>query len=309
MNDALIFAYRFHKREFGIRDNRYLRCFDAIVEETPCNILECSPSISSGAVHASRLRAGYVQEWVQEGLDVMWEFVHAIGRHKPVELDPSGLKILLEEDLDRTTIDALGVGIDLRPRLWKSKIKCYFLLLDYVKNLHRLIPFHPPVDEIDRYFVHNDVVLGIDMYFDGNTGIELYPYFTQEDLRDENLLKYLRFGGPALTLLSRCRTVNLSFDTGGRRILHFFPTDPTWFIQAIGNRDVSRLYSSVRILNMLLARADCIQRALASVALYEDEIMSDAIQNVNLYYTVSEKRNAGGRISPQVPETSEGRVC
>lgn len=301
MKDALIYTYRFHKQEFGVRDNRYLRCFDAIVEETPCNTLECSPSVSPGGLCASRFRAGYMQYWIQEGLDVMLEFVHAMDRFKPVKLNPSMLELLLGDGFDLSKVDALGMGIDLRPRLLESKIKCYFLLLDCVGTLHRLISFHPPVNGMDRYFIHNDMVVGIDMYFNGNTGIELYPYFTKEDLKDENLMDSLRLGEAARALLYRCGTANISFDRKGKRIFHFFPMNPTPFIQDIGNRDVNLLYSSVRILNMLLARGKSSQRALASIALYEDEIQAGRIQNVNLYYTVSGERT--GYAQSTLPST------
>ena len=250
--------------------------------ESRCSILECAPKICPKRIHAARFRAGYFNKDIQESLCIIFQFLDEINRWDNVFLERRILRNIVDKTFDLSMIVALGIGIDKRVNMNDSKVKCYFLLQDYPEKLDQVLSFHPPIDRIDDYLIHNDISFGIEMYFDGRTNVEIYPCIKQGDLSDAELIDRLQFGNAIIELITECRAVAVSFENTGKRVLHFHPCNPTKFVRLIGNRQISLLYSNVQILHFLYSKLQEKIHIDFLVSLIEDEIISKNLQNINL---------------------------
>jgi len=287
--DPLIRMYQFHKREFGLEDNNFLRLFEELLSRPPCSILECSAKISPEGVHTARFRLGYEQRDIGEGLDQISYLLGRIAACDEVILDRGILWRIVDEGLDLSRVMATGVGLDHRMNGKDSKVKCYFMIREYPEKVDEVLSIHRPVDYIRDYLIHEVFMFGIDMYFDGRTGVEIYPFLEHQDLRNAALMDRLKLRGTVGGFIEECSTLHISFEDGGRRVLHFHPQRPTRFVRLIGNRQLSLLYSNVQILNFLLSRLSKAEPVSVNLALVEDEIISKNIQNINLQYALTSR--------------------
>jgi LynF/TruF/PatF family peptide O-prenyltransferase len=276
--------YDFHKKEFGLEDNKFLRLFEELLSEPPCSVLECSPRVSPKGIHGARLRLGYQGEDIRKGLDASYSFLSGIEACEKVLLNRKILDRIVDNRLDLSRILQLGIGLDYRENITNSKVKCYFMLSEYPEKVNQVLSLHPPVDNIDDYLIHEEFMFGIDMYFDGRTGVEVYLSLERQDLTDGALVEKLNLRDPVLAFIEECGALHVSFHGRGERVFHFHPQSPTRFVHWIGNRRLSLLYSNVQILKFLFSRWKIEQGFSLSISLMEDEIMSKNIQSINLYY-------------------------
>jgi LynF/TruF/PatF family peptide O-prenyltransferase len=271
--NPLIFVYDFHKKKFGLQDNTFLRLFEALLSTSPCSILECSVKISPQGTHAGRLRLGYGQQDIQEGLHTIYDFLHDIARSKKVRLSRSMLsQIINNEDTNN------------------SKVKCYLLLGDYPEKVDQILSLHPPIDGIRDYLVHKDFGVGIAMYFDGRTSIEIYPYLERQDLNNAALMDKLKLRDVLRVLIEEFNLRHISFEEDGRRLLHFNPQHPTRFVHVLNNRQLSLAYSHVQIMNYILSQSYQLDAVSVALCLVEDEILAKDIKNISLHYGLSSPR-------------------
>jgi LynF/TruF/PatF family peptide O-prenyltransferase len=184
---------------------------------------------------------------------------------------------------------AAGVGLDYRERMNDSKVKCYFMIRGYPEKVDQILSIHPPVDHIRDYLIHDVFMFGIDMYFDGRTGVEIYPFLDRKDLRDLELIDKLRLRKAIDGLIEEYNLLHISFDRGKKRILHVHPIHPTRFIRLLGNRQLSLVYSSVQIITYLLSRSPKPDSFSVNLALAEDEIASRNLQHINLQYAITSR--------------------
>jgi LynF/TruF/PatF family peptide O-prenyltransferase len=284
--NPLIRVYDFHKKEFRLKDNTFLRLFEELLATPPCSLLECCVQISPHGTHGARFRLGYEQQDIQEGFHAIYDFLHKIARCENVRLNYSMLSQIVNKDFDLSRVIALGVGLDHKTKSNDSKVKYYLLLSEYPAKVEQVISLHPNLNRIHDYLVHEECGFGINMYFDGRTGIELYPFFDRQDLNNATLMNKLKLQDVMEGLVKQCNLLHVSFENGGKRILHFNPQSPTKFVRSVGNRQLSLSYVSVQILNYLLNRSHHKEVAVM-LTLRENEILSGDIQNINLQYSLS----------------------
>ncbi|MBW2310357.1 MAG: hypothetical protein JRF35_04700 [Deltaproteobacteria bacterium] len=285
----LLRMYEFHKKEFGIRDNAFFRIVEEFLSWPPCSLLECSIKIFPNGIHSKRVRFGYEQEDIGEGLDEILQFLERISTSRNVNLSRDILNRILDEGLDVSRVMAAGVGLDYGERMSDSKAKCYFMVNDYPEMVNRVLSLHIPVDGIGNYPMHDSFMFGIDMNFDGRTGVEIYPFLDSQNLRDSGLIEKLGLRKAIEGLIEECNALHISFDRSGRRILHFHPIRTTRFVRLLGNRQLSLVYSNVQILKFLLNRSyDKILFAV-NLSLVEDELLSKRIQTINLQYGLTSR--------------------
>jgi len=285
--NTLVRMYEFHKNEFGIYTNAFFNLVEEFLSRAPCSLLECSIKIFPEGVHPKRIRFGYGQEDIQEGLHEIFQFLERISAYRNVDLDRTLLDKIVDGGLDVSRVVAAGVGLDCRQRTRSSKVKCYFMVRDYPEKVDQILSVHPPVDRIRDYLIHDVVMFGIDMYFDGRTGVEIYPFFDRKDLRDPELIDRLRLRKAIDGLIEECNVLHISFDCRGKRILHVHPVRPTRFIRLIGNRQLSLVYSSVQIITYLLSRSPEPDSFSVNLALAEDEMGSRNLRHINLQYGIT----------------------
>jgi LynF/TruF/PatF family peptide O-prenyltransferase len=287
--NPLIRVYDFHKKEFWLEENTFLRLFEALLSTPPCSILECSVKISPQGTHAGRLRFGYEQQDIKEGLHAIYGFLHEIARCKNVRLNYSMLSQIINNGIDLSGVIAIGIGLDYKRNMNDSKVKCYLLLKECPEKVDQALSLHPPVDGIRDYLAHEEFPLGIDMYFDGRTGIEIYPFLDRQDLNNTALMDKFKFRDVARVFIKESNLLHISFDGDGRRLLHFSPQRPTRFIRLLDNRRLSLAYSHVQILNYILTQSYKTYPVSVSLCLIEDEIIAKDIQHISLHYGLSSR--------------------
>lgn len=286
--NPLIRMYDFHKKEFGLTENTFLQLFEELLSTPPCSLLECCAQISPQGTHGARFRLGYEQQDIEEGLHAIYDFLHEIARCENVHLNYSMLTQIISDDLDLSRALVVGIGLDDKTNMNDSKVKCYLLLSGYPAKLDQVISLHPPLDGIRDYLIHEEFGFGINMYFDGRTSIEIYPFFDRQDLNNAVLMEKLKLRDTIGGFTEKCQLLHVSFDDSGKRVLHVNPLNPTKFVRFIGNRQLALSYSTVQILNYLLNRS-LHKEAVVMFSLSEEEILSEDIQNINLQYSLSFK--------------------
>jgi len=287
--NALIRVYDFHKKEFGLEENTFLRLFEALLSTPPCSILECSAQISPEGTHGARFRLGYEQQNIQKGLCLLDDFLDKISRCENVLLNRDILNQIVNNDLDVSRIIALGIGLDNKTNNSDSKVKCYLMVKGYPEKIEQVLSLHPPLDGIRDYLIHEEFTFGIDMYFDGRTGVEIYPCLDRQDLNSPALMGKLKLRDAIRELIKECNLLHISFEGEGRRIFYFHPQSPTRFVRLLDNRRLSLAYSHVQTLNYILSRSYKTAFVSVNLALLEEEIISQAIQNIGLQYALTSR--------------------
>lgn len=286
--NPLIRVYDFHKKEFGLEENKFLLLFEKLLSTPPCSILECSAQISPKGTHGARFRLGYEQQNIQKGLCLLDDFLDKISRCENVLLNRDILSQIVNNDLDVSRIIALGIGLDYKTNNSDSKVKCYLMAREYPEKIEQVLSLHLPLDDIRDYLVHEEFVFGIDMHLDGRTGVEIYPYLDRQDLNNAALMGKFKLRDAVLGLIKECNLLHISFEGDGRRVLHFFnPQSPARFVRLLGNRRLSLAYSSVQILNYILSKSYQLNPVSVNLCLIEDEIIANDIQNIGLQYALT----------------------
>lgn len=183
----------------------------------------------------------------------------------------------------------MGVGLDYKTNSHDSKVKYYLMVREYPEKVDRVLSLHPSIDGIRDYLVHEEFTFGVDMYFDGRTGIEVYPFLDRQDLNNSALMDRLKLRDAVLRFIEECDLVHISFHGDGRRIFYFHPQSPTKFVRLLGNHRLNLAYSHVQTLNYLLSRSYKTERVSTNLSLIEDEILSQDIQHINLQYALTSR--------------------
>jgi LynF/TruF/PatF family peptide O-prenyltransferase len=286
--NPLLRVYDFHKKEFGLEENKFLRLLEALLSSPPCSILECSVKISSQGTQAGRFRLGYGRKDIRDGLQAIHDFLHKISGCEDVFLNRDIFGQIVNNDLDISKIILLGIGLAYKKHTKDSKVKCYLMIRGYPEIINQVLSLHPPVNGIREYLTHEEFTFGIDMYFDGRTDIEIYPFFDHQDISNDTLMDKLKLRDVIKGGIEKCRLVDVSFENGGRRVLHCHPQNPTGFVRLMDSRQLSLAYSKVQILNYLLKRSG--QKEVDVVfSLREGEILQGDIKNIKMHYNLSSK--------------------
>jgi LynF/TruF/PatF family peptide O-prenyltransferase len=286
--NPLIHVYNFHKNEFKLTENTFLRLFEELLTTSPCSILECAAQISPKGTHGARLRLGYEKENIRKGLCALNDFLGKIARCENVMLNRDIFGQIVNSDLDVSRIIALGIGLDYKTNNSDSKVKYYLMVGGYPEKVDQVLSLHQPLDGIRDYLIHEEFTFGINMYFDGRTSIEIYPYLDRRDLNNTALMGKFKLRDAVLGLIKECNLLHISFDGDGRRVLYFFnPQSPARFVRLLGNRRLSLAYSRVQILHYILSQSYKKGSVSVNLCLIEDEIISKDIQNIGLQYALT----------------------
>lgn len=276
----------YHCRAFHIRENTLLHRFRHLLNESPCTVIECAPTVSVRDVHAGRLRAGYDRH-IETGLASVLRFVAATNRREGIRLDRSLLDRAVERWFDRSRTTALGIGIDCRQHPEISKIKCYFRLIDAPDAVGEVLALHRPAIHPADYRIHDRLIFGIEMYFDGKTAIEIYPLLDYGDLQNGAWMNRLGFSPEAARWIAASTSLIVSFAPDGKRILHFYPRHPTRFVRMTRLRHLANAYSHVQIAEHLTAGWEVPHRFNTIFTMAEDDIGAKGISPVTLQYSLT----------------------
>ena len=278
--NPLLQIYTLYKKDFGLEKNRFLGLFERNLLESPCSILEWAFQISPENIHAARLRVGYQKDHRSLGINHIFRYLDQLSEYEDVRLNRSILDQIMDEGLDLSRVDKLGVGVDFPESTKDAKVKVYFAIKDYPEKWAQVLAIHPPVDGIDAYPMND--TFGINIYFDGRTYIEIYPSLKGADCMNMALLKKLRLQDISRDLLSTCSGLFVSFENDGRRVFHFSLHSPTKFIRMIGNRQLTHLYGNAQIINHIVGRSSGIGPMGVLVSFSEDEVFSRGVRHIDL---------------------------
>ncbi len=286
MINPLIRLYAFHKNEFNVNDDAYLTHFEDFMKDSFSTVLECSPQITNKGVHAARFRTGYGKKDVSVGFRAIRNFLDISESIDGMALNRSIFDHIFDSKLDVSRIGAVGIGIDRKADPADSNVKVYCLIDKYEDKQQQVLSFHPERRDLCDHIIHDDIVFGIEMGFDGHTSVEIYPYYDRHDFEDSELSNRLQLHDRIIELVSECETLNISFTDDGSRIFHFFPQRPTRFIRSLGDLRLNNLFSSFQIFRYLHEQLEGQGTIIVSVAVREQELIDGNLLNINFYYTV-----------------------
>jgi len=221
------------------------------------------------------------------GLQASYDLLNKIAGCDNVCLNHDMLSEMVNNNLDITKVVAVGLGLDCKSNINDSKVKYYLMVREYPEKVEQVISLHPLIEGIRDYPAHDEFVFGIDMYFDGRTGVEIYPRLDRRDIDSPTLMSKLKFRDAAQELIKECNLLHISFQGNGGRVFYFHPRSPTRFIRLLDNHRLSLAYSHVQTLNYILRRSYKAAFVSVNLSLIEDEISSKDIQNIGLQYALT----------------------
>jgi LynF/TruF/PatF family peptide O-prenyltransferase len=283
----LMLIYNYFKQDYSLKGSHFLRLFENFVSESSGSILEYAPQLSPDGIQATRFRVGYTENNNPSGFTEIARFLHKISVYQDVRLNRAIFDQTVNRDFDLSKVGTLGIGIDFREALHSSKVKFYFTVKDYPEKLEQILAIHPPVDNIKDYPINN--MFGINMYFDGRTDMEIYPSLMPEHFKEAELMTNLRLIDIPHQFLSQCKALFISFKKNKKRVLHFYPLNPTEFLPLISNQRLTGIYVNALMTHFMVNRKSRLEPLRMVISFTEDEMLLKQIQHINLslYYQFS----------------------
>ncbi len=283
----LMLIYNYFKQDYSLKGSHFLRLFENFISESSGSILEHAPQISPDDIQATRFRVGYTENDNSSGLTEIGRFLDKISVYPDVQLNRAVFDQAVNRDFDLSKLGTLGIGIDFREAIHSSKVKFYFTVKAYPEKLEQILAIHPRVDNTKDYPINN--MFGINMYFDGRTDVEIYPSLMPEDFKDAELMANLGLIDIPHEFLSQCKALFISFKNSKKRVLHFYPLNPTKFLPLISNQRLTGIYVNALITHFMVNRQRRLEPLRMVISFTEDEMLLKYIQHINLslYYQFS----------------------
>lgn len=292
--NPLVTHFNFHQQVHHLPDHPALKPFIDLLENPGCFILECSVKQTATALAASRLRAGFLQDRIRDKFQIMNRFIARLAVDRTILIDDSVLRPFCNQGAAGKLI-VMGIGLDLKPQLADSKIKCYFIE-DGIPELRSRILAHRCNTELPvalNHFIRDRALLAaVDLYFDGSSSLEIYPFFKPAQLQDLQSAGLIADHPMLNRLVSETEKFNISFEPNGIRVLHFHPADIDRFERILSHRNISRLLATVKMCRWYLSRHGIPADVNVTLALLEREILAGDIQTTGLYYRTMDRRKA-----------------
>jgi len=266
--------YKWYKDKFKLPENDSLILFEKLLYNSKDSYLECSHKISGDVVHSSRLNLWYdVKNRQTQDIEAIVEFKKHIGMLDGVHITDTLLAQVIGHDLDPDLIKQAIVGVDIRKELKKSRLKHWFILRNCDGISRKAFSYLPWLKNPDDYIVHEEILIGVDLCFDGSTRLKVYPRFDNCHLNDPKLLSKINLHGKASEIASHCTSVHLTFEGEHRRILHFHANDLLALVKEINNIHLTELVNQAKHMG-----------SINTITLTENEINDGEIETINLYY-------------------------
>lgn len=278
-NNPQIGKYLFHRESLDIPDSPFLDDFEDLLRKSRKfrHFLECSFKVQDKEMHAARFDVIYRGgDLGKSALSLALSFIDKIESRPGVIFDRSILDKVCE-GMDFSKVSRVMTGIDLREIQGESRAKVWFIIKDYPEKLSQVLDIHGRSDRIMSLIFRPEMLFGIDLYFDGRTGIKFYAPFENEDIENPRTMKRIErlFPAKIAEMISKCKMFNVTFrDKERREHLHFTPKNRKQFITDLDNPIVSFLEKEI-------GKRDVKN---GTISLFADEIEKNEIKNVNFYY-------------------------
>lgn len=275
-----------HKNAFEVENSYILNIFESFVdkiERITYSILECSCKIEYERLYPARFNIGFAPN-NEKQFNAVFKFLSQIAVKLDVELDYSLFKRLLSSDFNLVKIKELIVGVDLRRELSESRLKIGLTIEDYPELTNFGINLHSNLKETAQtlltisYLLH----IGLDLYLDGHSEIEIYPYIKKDEFQEIGVRQKLErvLSNPALNPLPVCSRicVGLSNSNSDKIIYYYLERLDDFHNYFLVNDTARAVHAYYR---EHLIREMC-------VALPEQELVNGiTIQKLNLYYLMT----------------------
>jgi LynF/TruF/PatF family peptide O-prenyltransferase len=271
--------YQYHKDNFRIEDNAYQRRFEELLHDSGRFGLECSVKLEGEQCFADRFNLWYAPAPAAAIVDRFLGLANDINSLEEVTLNFDLFNQVHTPDLYRSDIQQIIAGIDLRTPARDSRLKIWFIVRNNPAYLIRVIHLHGLNDLIPKLMLRQELLFGIDLYFDGRTKLKIYPCLRRSDLQDEET--YLRLSGifseKIMSLIRLSDMVHISFGgPGSEKVIHFacFHNGADW-ASRIQSEPFQRINRSLQSNPF---------RDIQIFSCAESELENDAVTKLNFYY-------------------------
>jgi len=275
MEDSQYQKYLFHKETFNIKYSIFLDLFEELLKSSEIEDLMCTIKIAKEKIYPARFDLWYGEENCVKNINLIFEFFKKISRCKDVSINYDLLKKILDKKFDLAKVQEVVAGIDIRENAKDSRIKIYLEVKDCPEKIAQILSIHGCNEKIKELLTNDYLAFGIDLYFNGRTGIKIYPCITKKQLENAEIRKRLGFSKKITDLLKECKMLHLSFHGKNfERILHFHPKDMPEFVKLLDSKILTEINNKVQAES----------HAEEVICLLESEIDRNILENMNIYY-------------------------
>lgn len=272
-----------HKRMFDIEKGIYpLELFEDFVSQVEGWGLECSCKIEKDRIHPIRFNVYYNKPSLKQ-YQLAHSFLRQVESRADVKLDLKLLKAFVGDYFDFSKVGQILLGTDLRRELSSSRLKFWFVFSNYPEKIitAAILSGQKPPKALQGLIFDNTVIVGFDFFLDGRSAVELYSNITDQNLYEASTQMQLKnfLSAPALQLVDNCQSLMFGFSNANpENILYYRTHDPDNFISRLHNDLASRVHASYQ--------EEPVKGVI--VGLREKEFLTGLVENINLYYQVSE---------------------
>ncbi len=279
-NNNLIYVNE-HKRIFQVESLYPLDIFEDFVQKAKGWGLECSCKVQNNKLYPARFNLFCNRPSVEE-FDAVLNFFHQVEARNDVKLGYRLMQQFLGDDFECTKIKQILVGVDLRKELLASRVKFWLVIQDYPEKRETAIALSSTTEELRELISCTSLlVIGFDFFLNGSSTIELYPRILRDELEKVKVRQLLAkfISPPALQLLENCWAFALGFSKANPETILYYPTsEPDSFIPHLQNKLANSVHDYYRK-----------QPIKATIfAFRESELLAKSVQNLNLYYQMSQ---------------------
>lgn len=272
-----------HKTVFDIERNIYpLELFEDFVNKAKGWGLECSCKIEKDRIHPARFNIYYNNPKLKH-YQLAQDFLRQVGSRADIRLGDKLLKKFIDNDFDFSKVTQILMGVDLRREFSKSRLKFWFVLSGYPEKVLTAIALSGQelTEELKKLVFDNSVIVGFDFFLNGHSAVEVYPSISSESLYRADIQMQLAnvLSAPAFKLLDNCWSLMIGFSNANpENILYYRTYDPNNFISQLHNDLANRVHTYYQ--------GKPLKGTI--VGLREKEFLTGLVENINLYYQVSE---------------------
>jgi len=266
--------YLDYKNMFKVKKSKSILLFEKLLYDSDDINLECSNKIKGTQIYSSRLNIWYHKD-ILDNLNRVFYFFREIQNLDNVNLNYNLLNQIISK-FNYRKISDLICGIDYRPNLKESRVKIWFIITDYPKKIEEILNLYKNKNVVIKFIHSNELLFGIDLNFNGKTMLKIYPVYTKNKLKENNIINQLSklISKKAFSLMNKCKKIHISFTNYSDRIIHFYPENPDEFLSIIKNENV----------NSINKKYNENGYSLQVVSLLERELVDNNLTEINLYY-------------------------
>lgn len=266
-----------HKNAFDIGNLYPLDRFEEFLQTQEDCIIDSSCKIVSDRFYAARFTLAYFLGNFGDKINAALDFFRTVEGRVEVKINYQLIRDFLGIYFNFYKVKRVLIGVDARPEVRDSRLKLFIWIDDYPEKQETAIKLCGDSQELRTLMIQNNLLIGFDFCLDGRAEIELYPTLSEEELKQISIRKKLATMLPALALqlLENCHAIQIGFSKANPcKILYFHPQDPNYFIDNLGNEIAKRVHAYYRHQPV----KDLV------VAIPENQLLGQSIQQLNLYY-------------------------